>query len=97
VLIIFLSAVWAFAEGTLGFLVMLIRNKVENCYAKTLLYFAISTYLNLLMYDSLVPTLADNRSYSLILLFFIECYLFIKTKTDRYRSILYGLDVDLSI
>ena len=88
VVIVLLSAVWAFAEGTLGFLFIQIRDAVESCYARTLLYIAISTYLPLLMYVTRNGSLAHPGSYSLILLFFIECYLFIKAKTDRYRPIL---------
>lgn len=38
-----------------------------------------------------------RKSYSLILLFFIECYIFIKTKTDKYMAILYGAHLFLSI
>lgn len=35
-------------------------------------------------------------SYSFILLFFIECYIFIKTKTDRYMPILYALSLAMA-
>jgi hypothetical protein len=74
--IILLSAVWCFALGATGLLNQEINTALPTCYPRELLNFTVSAFSPLLI-------------YSLILLFFVECYVLIRTRTDRYKVAIY--------
>lgn len=59
---------------------------LPTCYPRELLNFTVSAFSPLLMYVLTDTALAHTICrYSLILLFFVECYVLIRTRTDRYK------------
>jgi hypothetical protein len=108
--IILVACAWGFARAAVGLLYDEIAPLA--CYPKAMVYSSIESYLILLMCArgdtpapprraaaprARLPTAAPPGSYSLVLLFFVDCYVSVKLKTDRYKWPIHGIAAALML